>query len=275
MSCCKEAVMLNTEKRNPRTTHLDQMSTMEMVRVMNEENMVSVLAVDRALPQIAQAVDAVAAAFEKDGKLVYIGAGTSGRLGVLDASECPPTFGVDPRMVQGIIAGGYERLVSAGENAEDSYEAGVRDVEKRLMAGDVLVGISAAGGARYVVGALEKAKELGCVTVAVTSNADSAITQKADIAIVCDTGPEVLTGSTRLKAGNSQKFVLNMLTTCAMAKTGKVYENLMINLKPSNEKLRGRVIRITAAILDCSEKKAEALLEQNGWDIRKSVESVK
>lgn len=267
--------MLNTEKRNPRTTHLDQMSTMEMVRVMNEENMVSVLAVDRALPQIAQAVDAVAAAFEKDGKLVYIGAGTSGRLGVLDASECPPTFGVDPRMVQGIIAGGYERLVSAGENAEDSYEAGVRDVEKRLMAGDVLVGISAAGGARYVVGALEKAKELGCVTVAVTSNADSAITQKADIAIVCDTGPEVLTGSTRLKAGNSQKFVLNMLTTCAMAKTGKVYENLMINLKPSNEKLRGRVIRITAAILDCSEKKAEALLEQNGWDIRKSVESVK
>ncbi|MBQ3074757.1 MAG: N-acetylmuramic acid 6-phosphate etherase [Clostridia bacterium] len=267
--------MLTTEKRNPRTTHLDQMSTLEMVRVMNEENMVSVLAVDRALPQIAQAVDAVASAFEKGGKLIYIGAGTSGRLGVLDASECPPTFGVDPQMVQGIIAGGYERLVSAGENAEDSYETGAADVKDRLTAGDVLVGISAAGGARYVVGALEKAKELGCVTVAVTSNADSAIAQKADIAIVCDTGPEVLTGSTRLKAGNSQKFVLNMLTTCAMAKTGKVYENLMINLKPSNEKLRGRVIRITAAILDCAEEEAEMILEQNDWDIRKSVESVK
>ena len=266
--------MLKTEQRNPRTTHLDKMSALEMVQAMNEENMHSVLAVDRALPQIAQAVDAVAAAFEKGGKLVYIGAGTSGRLGVLDASECPPTFGVEQKQVQGIIAGGLERLVSAGENAEDIYENGVRDVENVLQAGDVLVGISAAGGAKYVVGALEKAKEMGCTTVAVTSNAGTAITQVADIAIVCDTGPEVLTGSTRLKAGNSQKFVLNMLTTCAMVKTGKVYENLMINLKPSNEKLRGRVIRITAAILDCPENEAEALLEKNGWDIRKTVESV-
>ena len=264
--------MLKTEQRNPRTLHLDQMSTLEMVQVMNEENMHSVLAVDRALPQIAQAVDAVAAAFDKGGKLVYIGAGTSGRLGVLDASECPPTFGVNQNQVQGIIAGGLERLVTAGENAEDIYENGVRDVENVLVAGDVLVGISAAGGARYVIGALEKAKEMGCVTVAVTSNPDTAITKAADIAIVCDTGPEVLTGSTRLKAGNSQKFVLNMLTTCAMVKTGKVYENLMINLKPSNDKLRGRVIRITAAILDCPEAEAEGLLEQNGWDIRKTVE---
>lgn len=266
--------MLKTELRNPRTTHLDKMSTLEMVQAMNEENMHSVLAVDRALPQIAEAVDAVAAAFEKGGKLVYIGAGTSGRLGVLDASECPPTFGVSQNQVQGIIAGGLERLVTAGENAEDIYENGVRDVENVLNAGDVLVGISAAGGAKYVVGALEKAKEMGCTTVAVTSNEGTAITEVADIAIVCDTGPEVLTGSTRLKAGNSQKFVLNMLTTCAMVKTGKVYENLMINLKPSNEKLRGRVIRITAAILDCPESEAEALLEKNGWDIRKTVESV-
>ena len=266
--------MLKTELRNPMTTHLDKMSSLEMVRVMNEENMRSVLAVDRALPQIAQAVDAVAAAFEQGGKLVYIGAGTSGRLGVLDASECPPTFGVSQSQVQGIIAGGLERLVTAGENAEDIYENGVRDVEVVLKAGDVLVGISAAGGARYVVGALEKAKEMGCTTVAVTSNEGTAITKVADIAIVCDTGPEVLTGSTRLKAGNSQKFVLNMLTTCAMVKTGKVYENLMINLKPSNEKLRGRVIRITAAILDCPENEAEVLLEKNGWDIRKTVESV-
>ena len=161
----------------------------------------------------------------------------------------------------------------AGENAEDSYEAGVRDVEGILNPGDVLVGISAAGGARYVVGAMETARKLGCVTVALTSNAGTAITERADIAIVCDTGAEVVTGSTRLKAGNSQKFVLNMLSTCAMVKTGKVYENLMINLKASNEKLRGRVIRITAAILDCDEARAEQALEKHGWDIRKTVET--
>ena len=144
-----------------------------------------------------------------------------------------------------------------------------------LKSGDVLVGISAAGGAKYVIGALEKAKEMGCVTVSVSSNPDTAIEKVADIAIVCDTGPEVVTGSTRLKAGNSQKFVLNMLSTCAMIKTGKVYENLMVNLKPSNEKLKGRVVRITAAILDCPEEEAIALLEQNDWNIRKTVEGAK
>lgn len=267
--------MLNTELRNPKTTYIDQMTSLEMVRVMNEENMYSVLAVDRALEDIAKAVDAAAKAIGNGGKLIYIGAGTSGRLGVLDASECPPTFGVGYEVVQGIIAGGLERLVTAGENAEDIYENGVRDVESVLKAGDVLVGISAAGGARYVVGAMEKAREMGCVTVAVTSNPGTAITKVADISIVCETGAEVVTGSTRLKAGNSQKFVLNMLSTCAMIKTGKVYENLMINLKPSNEKLRGRVIRITAAILDCPEAEAEKLLEKNDWDIRKTVDSVK
>jgi len=267
--------MLNTEKRNPKTTHIDTMTSLEMVRLMNEENMYSVLAVDRALTDIAKAVDAAAQAIGNGGKMVYIGAGTSGRLGILDASECPPTFGVSQQVVQGIIAGGLERLVTAGENAEDIYENGVKDVENVLKAGDVLVGISAAGGARYVVGAMEKAKELGCTTVAVTSNPDTAISKVADISIVCDTGAEFVTGSTRLKAGNSQKFVLNMLSTCAMVKTGKVYENLMINLKPSNEKLRGRVIRITAAILDCAEDEAEKLLEQHDFNIRQTVESVK
>ena len=267
--------MLNTELRNPKTTHIDQMTSLEMVRVMNEENLYSVLAVDRALADVAKAVDAAAEAIGKGGKLVYIGAGTSGRLGVLDASECPPTFGVGYDVVQGIIAGGLERLVTAGENAEDIYENGVRDVEGVLKAGDVLVGVSAAGGARYVVGAMEKAREMGCVTVAVTCNPDTAVNKAADISIVCDTGAEVITGSTRLKAGNSQKFVLNMLSTCAMIKTGKVYENLMINLKPSNEKLRGRVIRITAAILDCPEEEAEKLLEQHGFNIRETVDSAK
>lgn len=267
--------MLSTEMRNEGSTHIDKMTSLEMVALMNQENMNSVLAVEKALPDIARAVDAAACAIGNGGKLVYIGAGTSGRLGILDASECPPTFGVPHETVQGIIAGGRERVFTAGENAEDIYENGVRDVENVLNPGDVLVGISAAGGARYVVGALEKAKQIGCVTVAVTSNPDVAITKVADISIVCETGAEVITGSTRLKAGNSQKFVLNMLSTCAMIKTGKVYENLMVNLKPSNEKLKGRVVRITAAILDCPEAEATAMLEKNDWNIRKTVEGAK
>lgn len=267
--------MLRTEQRNENSTHIDKMTSLEMVALMNKENMNSVMAVEAALPQIAEAVDAAAKAIANGGKLVYIGAGTSGRLGVLDASECPPTFGVTHETVQGIIAGGPERMFKAGENAEDVYENGVADVEKVLKAGDVLVGISAAGGAKYVIGALEKAKQMGCTTVSVSSNPDTAIEKVADIAIVCDTGPEVVTGSTRLKAGNSQKFVLNMLSTCAMIKTGKVYENLMVNLKPSNEKLKGRVVRITAAILDCTEEEAIPLLEKNDWNIRKTVEGAK
>lgn len=267
--------MLKTEMRNPDSMHIDKMTSLEMVALMNKENMNSVMAVEKALPQIAEAVDAAAKAIGNGGKLVYIGAGTSGRLGVLDASECPPTFGVTHDTVQGIIAGGPERMFKAGENAEDVYENGVADVEKVLQAGDVLVGISAAGGAKYVIGALEKAKEMGCTTVSVSSNPDTAIEKVADIAIVCETGPEVVTGSTRLKAGNSQKFVLNMLSTCAMIKTGKVYENLMVNLKPSNEKLKGRVVRITAAILDCTEEEAIPLLEKNDWNIRKTVEGAK
>lgn len=267
--------MLNTEMRNENSTHIDKMTSLQMVALMNKENMNSVLAVEKALPDIARAVDAAAQAIGNGGKMVYIGAGTSGRLGILDASECPPTFGVPHETVQGIIAGGRERVFTAGENAEDIYENGVRDVENMLKPGDVLVGISAAGGAKYVVGALEKAKQLGCTTVAVTSNPGVAITKVADISIVCETGAEVITGSTRLKAGNSQKFVLNMLSTCAMIKTGKVYENLMVNLKPSNEKLKGRVVRITAAILDCPEAEAIDLLEKNDWDIRKTVEGAK
>ena len=267
--------MLKTEMRNPDSMHIDKMTSLEMVALMNKENMNSVMAVEKALPQIAEAVDAAAKAIGNGGKLVYIGAGTSGRLGVLDASECPPTFGVTHDTIQGIIAGGPERMFKAGENAEDVYENGVADVEKVLKAGDVLVGISAAGGAKYVIGALEKAKEMGCTTVSVSSNPDTAIEKVADIAIVCETGPEVVTGSTRLKAGNSQKFVLNMLSTCAMIKTGKVYENLMVNLKPSNEKLKGRVVRITAAILDCTEEEAIPLLEKNDWNIRKTVEGAK
>lgn len=267
--------MLRTEMRNENSMHIDKMETIDMLKVMNAENLNSVYAVEKALPEVAKAVDAIADAFNRGGKLVYIGAGTSGRLGIIDATECPPTFGVPQSLVSGIIAGGKERVFTASENEEDKYESGVRDVTDVLEANDVLVGISAAGGAKYIIGALEEAKRIGCTTVALTSNEGTAITKVADIAIVCDTGAEVITGSTRLKAGNSQKFVLNMLSTCAMIKTGRVYENLMINLKPSNEKLRLRVIRITSQILEVDEDIATKLLEKNNWDIRQTVESVK
>ena len=267
--------MLKTEMRNEKTTHLDKMTPLEICEVMNEENMNSVLAVEKALPQIALAVEAATKAIAAGGKMVYVGAGTSGRLGIMDAAECPPTFGVDYETVMGIIAGGKERVFKAGEGEEDRYETGVSDVKDLLNPGDILVGISAAGGAKYVVGAIEEAKRIGCITVSLSSNEDTAIENAADIAIVCDTGAEVLTGSTRLKAGNSQKFVLNMLSTGAMIGTGKVYENMMINLKPSNIKLRGRVIRITSNILACDETTAEALLEKHNWSIRETVEAEK
>ena len=265
--------MLKTEQRNPKSTHIDKMSTLDMVKLMSEENYVAVKAVEDAAQSIAEAVDAIAFSMENGGRLYYIGAGTSGRLGVLDASECPPTFGVSPDLVSGIIAGGYDCLVKASEGGEDSYENGILDVKDRLHAGDVIVGISAAGGAKYVLGALEWAKTNGCVTVGVTSNADSLLAKNADIAIFTDTGAEVITGSTRLKAGTAQKLVLNILSTAAMVKTGRVYENLMINLRPTNEKLRRRVISIVREIKNVDEDEAIALLDSNEWNIRKAVEN--
>lgn len=264
--------MLKTEQRNPKSTHIDKMSTLDMVKLMSEENYVAVKAVEDAAESIAEAVDAIVFSMERGGRLYYIGAGTSGRLGVLDASECPPTFGVSPDLVSGIIAGGYERLVKAGEACEDSYENGILDVKEKLRAGDVIVGISAAGGARYVLGALDFAKSIGCVTVGITSNDDSDLAKNSDIAIFTDTGAEIITGSTRLKAGTAQKLVLNILSTAAMVKTGKVYENLMINLRPTNEKLRRRVISIVREIKSVDEDEAIRLLDINDWNIRRAVE---
>ena len=261
-----------TEMRNPLSMNLDKMSTEEMARLVISANYDAVRAVEATISDIAKAVDCIAETFEVGHRLFYIGAGTSGRLGVLDASECPPTFGVPYGQVVGIIAGGNERMFRAGENEEDKYENGVQSIaDYGVEGGDVVVGISAAGNAAYVVGALEAAKKLGCVTVAVSSNPETAISRVADISIYTDTGAEVLTGSTRLKAGTAQKIVLNTLTTCAMAKTGKVYENMMINLAPSNEKLRRRVIRITSEILSSDEETAIELLERNGWNIRAAV----
>ena len=261
-----------TEMRNPASMNMDKMSSEEMARLVITANYDAVKAVENAADAIAKAVDAVAEAFLGGHRLFYIGAGTSGRLGIIDAAECPPTFGVPHDRVHGIIAGGNERVFRAGENEEDRYENGCDAVrENGIETGDVLVGISAAGNAAYVVGAIETAKSLGAVTVGISSNPDTKILCAADISIFTDTGAEVLTGSTRLKAGTAQKIVLNTISTCAMAKTGKVYENMMINLAPSNEKLRRRVIRIVTEILSCTEEDAIARLEKNDWNIRKAV----
>lgn len=261
-----------TEMRNPSSMNMDKMCSEEMARLVIRANYDAVRAAEDAKDDISKAIDAIAESFENGGRLFYIGAGTSGRLGVLDASECPPTFGVPYEQVQGIIAGGKERMFRAGENAEDIYEDGVRAIiDSGVKAKDVVVGISAAGGARFVIGALEHAKSLGCTTVGICNNPDTPILDISDIRIFLDTGAEVLTGSTRLKAGTAQKIVLNTLTTCAMAKTGKVYENMMINLAPSNDKLKKRVIRIVMEILSCDECSAKKLLEENEWSIREAV----
>jgi N-acetylmuramic acid 6-phosphate etherase len=267
--------MLKTEVRNPKSMHIDKMSTLEMLEVMNEENLNAVKAVKEQTESIAKAVDVVSEAIKNGGRLFYIGAGTSGRLGVLDASECPPTFGVSPDLVVGIIAGGDKCLRSAAENAEDVGENGVADIKAYSPnEKDVVVGISVAGGAEYVLKALEYAKSCGSTIIGLTCNADSKLAQFTDIAICTDTGAEVVTGSTRMKAGTAHKLVLNMLTTSVMIKQGHVYENLMINLKPTNIKLRARVIRIVSDITGLPQAESEKLLEANDWNIKKSVQSL-
>ena len=265
--------MLKTEMRNPKTMDIDKMDTLTMLRVINEENMYSVLAVERELENIAKAVDFAAESIAKGGRMFYIGAGTSGRIAIMDAAECPPTYGVSPDTVVGIIAGGEKCLVKAGEGGEDVAEAGVADLARyNITEKDIVVGISVAGGAAYVLAALEYAKKQGAKTVGLTSNSDSKLAEISDVAICPDTGAEVITGSTRMKGGNAQKFVLNMLSTCAMVKNGYVYQNLMVNLKPSNIKLRKRMIGIVVDILGCDEQTAESLLEENEWNIKKTVE---
>lgn len=265
--------MLKTEMRNPNTTHIDQMSPLEIAKVMNEENANCVRAVEAELPQIAKAIDVIADALQKGGRLFYVGAGTSGRLGIVDASECPPTFGVSRDTVIGIMAGGLPALVNASENREDDPDASVAELKEYGLNGkDVVVGISAAGGAAYVLNALAYAKSLGCTTVGITSNKGSQLDTLADIPISPDTGPEVITGSTRLKAGTAQKLILNMLSTGAMIRSGYVYENLMINLKPTNIKLRLRVISIVSEITGESAEQAQARLEKANWVIKEAIQ---
>ncbi|QOR16069.1 N-acetylmuramic acid 6-phosphate etherase [Haemophilus parainfluenzae] len=254
---------LITEQRNPNSMHVDSLSALEIVQLMNEEDKQVPLAIEKCLPQIAQAAECIVAAFQQGGRLVYIGAGTSGRLGVLDASECPPTFGVSPEMVKGIIAGGERALRHPIEGAEDSKAQAVVDLQTiHFSSKDVLVGIAASGRTPYVIGALEYAKSLGSVTVSIASNPNSAMANIVDIAIDTVVGPEVLTGSSRLKSGTAQKLVLNMLTTASMILMGKCYQNLMVDVQASNEKLKARAICIVMQATDCDKALAEETLKQ-------------
>lgn len=266
------ADILRTEMRNEASRHIDKMDTEAMLRLIQKENQNAVEAVEAALPQIARVCDVVAQQFRCGGRLIYIGAGTSGRLGVMDAAECPPTYGVPRDQVIGIIAGGDGCLKQAAESQEDDKAAGEADLKSHGVCDrDVVIGISASGGAAYVIGALTYANQVGAVTVSLTSNPNTPMEQIAKLSIVTDTGPEVITGSTRMKSGTAQKLVLNMISTTAMVKTGKVYENLMINLKPTNRKLRERMIRIVCQIKSCDPAESEKLLETHNWDIREVV----
>ena len=254
---------LITEQRNPNSMNVDSLSALEIVQLMNQEDKQVPLAIEKCLPQIAQAVECIVAAFQQGGRLVYIGAGTSGRLGVLDASECPPTFGVLPEMVKGIIAGGERALRHPIEGAEDSKSQAVVDLQTiQFSSKDVLVGIAASGRTPYVIGALEYAKSLGSVTASIASNPNSAMANIVDIVIDTVVGPEVLTGSSRLKSGTAQKLVLNMLTTASMILMGKCYQNLMVDVQASNEKLKARAIRIVMQATDCDKALAEETLKQ-------------
>lgn len=261
-----------TEKRNLNTKDIDKVSTLEMVKKINDEDKLVAYAVEKELPQIANAIDKIAEAINNDGRLIYCGAGTSGRLGILDASECPPTYGVSPELVQGIIAGGMEAIFKAKEGGEDSKELCVEDLRNmNFTKGDVLVGIAASGRTPYVIGGLEYANSIGAVTVGVTCNPQSDIAAVAKIAISPVVGPEVITGSTRMKAGTAQKMVLNMLSTGAMVKTGKVYGNLMVDVKATNEKLVERAKHIVIEATEVSREKAEAVLEETNYDVKLSI----
>jgi N-acetylmuramic acid 6-phosphate etherase len=257
-----------TEQRNPRSRGLDRKSTLEILRALSREDATVALAVRRQLPQIARAVNAIAGALQNGGTLFYVGAGTSGRLAVLDAAECPPTFGTPPNMVRAIIAGGERALRHAVEGAEDSAANGARDLRRaRVSRRDVVVGVAASGATKYVLGALEFARRRGAVTVGLTSNPRSPLAQNARISIAPDTGPEAIAGSTRLKAGTAQKMVLNMLSTAAMVRLGRVYENWMVHVALTNQKLRRRGARILEEAAGVSLSAAEHALRQAGHNL--------
>ena len=260
---------LLTEQRNPASARIDEVDTAEMLAIINNEDARVAPAVGAQLPAIARAVDATAAALAQGGRLFYLGAGTSGRLGILDASECPPTYGTDPALVQGLIAGGQPAVFSAVEGAEDDRQGAAADLEaKALGPEDIVMGIAASGVTPYVLGGLAYARDLGCTTVFFTCSPAAAAAVEVDIKIVPEVGPEVVTGSTRMKAGTATKLVLNMLTTGAMIRLGKTYGNLMVDLQPKNAKLKDRSCRILAALTQLDRDQAEEQLAAAGWDLK-------
>lgn len=263
---------LVSESRNPQTMDLDALSTLDLVHRFNQQDTLVAEAVKATLPDVASAVDAAAEALKSGGRIIYMGAGTSGRLGVLDASECPPTFGVPHGLVVGLIAGGPGALLKAVEGAEDNAQLGEDDlIALNLVPQDLVVGLAASGRTPYVIGGLKYARKTGCTTVAISCNPDSPIAQEADIAISPVVGPEALTGSTRLKSGTAQKLVLNMISTGAMVKFGKVYQNLMVDMKATNIKLMDRACRMVVEATGIARAEAETLLRQTDFDVKPAI----
>lgn len=260
-----------TEGENPRTRELDALSTLDLVRVLDAENRSIPPAVEAAAPQIARAIDAIAQRLRTGGRLHYFGAGTSGRLAVVDAAECPPTFGTPPDLVQAHIAGGDAALRRAVEGAEDDREAGERQAHEAVSSADAVVGISASGSAPYVVGALAAARARGALTIAVQCVEGGALAAQAEIVIAAIVGPEAIAGSTRLKAGTAQKLILNALSTGTMVRLGKVYGNLMVDVQATNAKLRARAVRLVCTLAHCDEATAHAALERSGWNVKVAV----
>ncbi len=267
---------LTTEKRNNNSTNIDNMSTMEILTVINNEDMSVPQRIQEVLPQIEETVDIVHHSLKRGGKLFYVGAGTSGRIGILDAVECPPTYSTPPDLIQAMIAGGIQAVEKAVEGAEDSEELGAKDLRKRGVTElDVVIGIAASGRTPYVIGALKYANEIGATTVSLSSNQNSEISQYANIKIEVLTGPEVITGSTRMKAATAHKLILNMITTAAMIKIGKVYENLMVDLQVSNYKLQERAVGIVSTITKVPYKKAREILELTNYEVKPAIVIIK
>ncbi|WP_449538156.1 N-acetylmuramic acid 6-phosphate etherase [Ferdinandcohnia sp. Marseille-Q9671] len=267
---------LTTEMRNQNSAHIDTMSTMEILKTINDEDKTVAYRVEDVLPEVESAVETVYQSLIRGGRLFYIGAGTSGRIGILDAVECPPTFSTPPDLVQAIIAGGENAFIKAVEGAEDDSTLGAKDLEERnLTSIDVVIGIAASGRTPYVIGALQYAKQVGAKTVSLTSNKNAKISEHADIAIEVETGPEVVTGSTRMKAATAHKLILNMITTSTMIKVGKVYENLMVDLKVSNIKLQERAKSIVSTITGVPYSKAEEMLEITNYEVKPAIVMIK
>lgn len=267
---------LTTETRNERSMNIDSMSTIEILTTINNEDKTVPYCVERVLPEIGRTVDVICRAIKQGGRVFYVGAGTSGRIGILDAVECPPTYSTAPEVFQAVLAGGAQAFEQAAEGAEDNLEQGVKDLAMRqVTSSDVVIGITASGRTPYVIGALQYARQAGAFTVGLSSNADSEISAYADIKIEVVTGPEVITGSTRMKAATAHKLILNMISTASMIKIGKVYENLMVDLKVSNHKLMERAKNIVVTITGITVAEAEKVLEKTNYQVKPAIVMVK